>query len=122
MSWRSWRRLERQEVKYAWLRRRARVLLRGLLRYLRTSRPIIKENAIHDASLHSTATARTCRVLFSKARSKRWPRMTWWLGQPMTEATISSGQKLLIRRFSQATEWAPAARSRDFCRAHESLT
>ena len=31
---------------------------------------------INDALLPSTATAHTCRVLFSKTRSKRWPHMT----------------------------------------------
>ena len=83
-----------------------------------------RTNAMHtdDASLPSTATARTCRVLFSKMRSKPWPHMTWSLDQRTTEATISSGQRLPILRFSQATEWAPAARWRDSWRARKRLS
>ena len=40
-------------------------------------------------SLPSTATAHTCRVLFSKPRSKRWPHMTWLLDRHMMAAIIS---------------------------------
>src|SRR5437899_12551038 len=46
-------------------------LLQASLRCLRTS-----QRVINDAPLPSTATAHTCRVLFSKTRSKRWPHMT----------------------------------------------
>ena len=81
----------------------------------------LRSKVINDAPSPSTATARTCRALFSKTHSKRWPHMMWSLDRRTTEATISSGQRLLILRCSPATEWAPAARWRDFCRAHELL-
>src|ERR1700678_3512628 len=73
-------------------------------------------------SLGDVEVAPICRVLFSKTRSKRWPPMTWSLDQRTTEATISSGQRLLILRFLQATEWAPVARWRDSYRAPELLS
>jgi uncharacterized protein len=41
---------------------------------------------------------------------------------PTTEATISSARKLLILRFSQATEWAPAVPWTDFYPVHELFT
>ncbi len=82
----------------------------------------ISQRVINDGPLPSTATAHTCRVLFSKTRSKRWPHRTWSWGQRTTEATISSGQRLLILRFSQATEWAPVAPWRGSCRTHELLS
>src|SRR2546422_316315 len=44
------------------------------------------------------------------------------LGQRTMEATISSGQRLLILRFSHAMELAPAARWRDSWRARELLS
>ena len=43
---------------------------------------------INGTLLRSTATARTCQVLFSTTRSKRWPCATWWWDQRTTEATI----------------------------------
>src|SRR5580692_3672546 len=103
-----------------------KVLLQDSLRCLRTSRRDVERTHIermhtNDASLPSTATAHICRVLFSKTRSKLWRYMTLSLDRLTTEATISSGQRRLIRRFSRATEWAPAARWRDSCRAHERL-
>ncbi len=47
------------------MRRKVRVLQQASLQYLR-----ISPKKINDALLPSTATAHTCRVLFSKARSK----------------------------------------------------
>jgi hypothetical protein len=50
---------------------------------------VVAQKVINDAPLPSTATAHTCRVLFSKTRSQRWPNMTWSWDQRTTEATIS---------------------------------
>src|SRR6202040_691857 len=107
--------------------RTVKVLPQASLQCLRTSRPIIKgkiikAKTIHDALLPSTATAHICRVPFSKTLSKRWLHMTWSLDPHTTEATISSGQRLLILRFSQATEWEPAARWSDSYRTLELLS
>ena len=66
-------------------------------------------------------TARTCRVPFSKKRSKRSPHMTWLWDQRMTAATISLERRLLILCSSEATEWAPGAHWRDSYRAPENF-
>src|SRR5579864_5629015 len=111
-AWHSWR-----ETKPKWLRRQAKALPPASPRCSRTL-----QRVINDVLLPSTPIARIYHLRFSKRRSKRWPHMTWSSGQRTTAATISSGQRLLIQRFSPTTEWALVARWIDSWRAHELLS